>query len=227
MVSVIKIGGSLAKDRSSLVRLCQRLVFLSKKNEIMIVPGGGNFADTVRYFYDEFRLSEDIAHKMAILAMDQYGLLLKDIIGEARLVYDLDDTLQYKKRLSIILPSKIMFSLDSLEHSWNVTSDSISAFIASLLKAEKLILIKDVDGIFMVDPMKNSKAKIFKRISAKKLLKENMKSCIDEFLPRILIEKQLICYVVSGKHPERIESVLKGRKDLFTEITPYPSRALL
>ncbi|MCP8304979.1 MAG: delta 1-pyrroline-5-carboxylate synthetase [archaeon] len=227
MVSVIKIGGSLAEDRSSLVRLCQKLVFLSKKHEVTIVPGGGGFADTVRYFYDKFRLSDDIAHKMAILAMDQYGLLLKDIMGEAILAYDLDDALQYKRGLSIILPSKIMFSLDPLEHSWNVTSDSISAFIASSLKAEKLILAKDVDGIFTSDPMKDSKAKIFKRISAKNLLKENMKSCIDGFLPRILIEKQLTCYVVSGKHPERIESVLEGRRDLYTEITPYPSRALL
>ncbi len=220
MVSIIKIGGSLAKNQCSLVRLCQKLSLISKKHDIIIVPGGGDFADTVRYFYNKFKLSDDIAHKMSILAMDQYGLLLKDIIREAILIYSFDEALEYKKGLAIILPSKIMFSLGSIEHSWNVTSDSISAMIASSLKAEKFILVKDVDGIFTADPKKKCRAKIFKRISAEKLLNENMESCVDRFLPKILIENQLVCYVVNGNHPVRIESVLDGRKDLYTKIIP-------
>ncbi|MCP8314812.1 MAG: delta 1-pyrroline-5-carboxylate synthetase, partial [archaeon] len=174
-----------------------------------------------RYLYNKFNLSDEIAHEMAILAMDQYGLLLKDIMKEAILTYSLKDALNASKRgiLSIILPSKIIFSLDPLEHSWKVTSDSISAFIASSLKAENLILAKDVDGIFTEDPKRND-AKMFKRISASKLLKEKF-GCIDEFLPRILIEKQLICYVVNGKHPNRIKSILDDKSDIYTKINPY------
>jgi len=226
MVSVIKIGGSLAKDQDSLSRLCQKLNILSKKYQIIIVPGGGNFADTVRHFYYKFKLSDDIAHRMAILAMDQYGLLLKDILNKAILIDNIDNTIQYIKGLYIILPSKIMLSSDPLEHSWNITSDSISAYMASLLKAEKLILVKDVDGIYTFDPLKNCKAKLFRRVSATKLFKEKITSCVDNFLPKILIEKRLKCYVVSGKHPERIKNILQCKKDIYTEITHYPSKAL-
>ncbi|MGQ9719149.1 MAG: amino acid kinase family protein [Nitrososphaerales archaeon] len=221
MVFVVKIGGSLAEDHGSLVRLCQELIAVSKKYEIVIVPGGARFADTARYFYDKLSLSDDTAHKMAILAMDQYGLLLKDVMGKAILTYSFKDSLQIAKSrtLPIILPSKIMLSLDPLKHSWGVTSDSISAFIASSLKAEKLILVKDVDGIFTEDPIKERNAKMLRRISAKRLL-EGKTGCVDELLPTILIEKQLKCYVVNGKHPDRIKSILDGKQDIYTEIIP-------
>jgi hypothetical protein len=220
MVSVIKIGGSLSENPNILVHLCNELNIFSKNYEIIIVPGGGKIADTVRYLYNKFKLSDEIAHKMAILAMDQYGLLLKDIMRETILTYSLKDALKASKRkiMSIILPSRIMFSLDPLERSWRVTSDSISAFIASSLKAEKLILAKDVDGIFTADPKKKD-AKMFKSISANKLLKEKLE-CVDEFLPRILIEKKLTCYVVNGKHPNRIKSILEGKRDICTKINP-------
>ncbi len=220
MIVVIKIGGSLAEDQNSLVRLCKELITFSKSYPIIIVPGGGRFADIVRHLYDKLKISDEIAHKMAILAMDQYGLLLKDIMKEALPTYSLKNALKASKRgiLSIILPSKIVFSSDPLEHSWRVTSDSISAFIASSLKAEKLILAKDVDGIFTADPKKND-VRMFRSISANKLLKEKL-GCVDEFLPRILIEKQLTCYVVNGKHPSRIRSILEGERDIYTKINP-------
>ncbi|MEM3451054.1 MAG: hypothetical protein QXL52_01445 [Nitrososphaerales archaeon] len=220
MVSVVKIGGSLSEDSINLFHLCNEINAFSKKYPIIIVPGGGKLADIVRYLYDKFKLSDETAHKMAILAMDQYGLLLKDMIKEATLTYSLKNALKTSKRkiLSIILPSKIMFSLNPLENSWKVTSDSISAFIASLLKAEKLILVKDVDGIFTADPKKGN-ARMFKSISANKLLKEKLE-CVDEFLPRILIEKKLICYVVNGKHPNRVKSILEGKMDIYTKIKP-------
>jgi len=221
MVTVVKIGGSLSEEPNILVHLCNKLNIFSKDHDITIVPGGGNFADTVRYLYDKFKLSDEIAHKMAILAMDQYGLLLKDLIKKAFLTYSLKNALKASKRriLSIVLPSRIIFSLDPLEHSWKVTSDSISAFIASSLKAKKLILVKDVDGIFTSDP-KRSSARMFKNVSANKLLREKL-GCVDEFLPRILIEKQLICYVVNGKHPNRIKSILEGKRDIYTKINPF------
>ena len=194
--------------------------------KLIIVPGGANFADTVRYFYDKYLLSEDIAHKMAILAMDQYGLLLKDIAGEAILTYSPDDAIKDGKGLHILLPSKIMFTLDPLENTWDVTSDSIAAYIASYINAEKLILVKNVDGLLAEDINKNLKTKIIKRISAEKLLKEKNRNCVDGFLPKILIDAQLFCYIVNGKHPERIESVLNSRTDIYTEITPKPSKVL-
>jgi len=154
MVEVVKIGGSLAEDSESLIALCEELGALAKSYRMLVVPGGGKFADVVREFYRNFGLSDTVAHKMAILSMDQFGLFLSSITPNSQTTYFLEkaEGLSSTGILPIILPSNLMFQKDPLKPSWDVTSDSIAVYIASLLLAKKLILVTDVDGIFTEDP---------------------------------------------------------------------------
>lgn len=218
--AVVKVGGSLAEDPASLRALCKELERLARKHRILVVPGGGRFADSVREIDYRVHLSDTIAHKMAILSMDQFGLLLSDILRNARMVYTLEEAKERSKAgtLSILLPSRLMFQEDPLEHSWEVTSDSIAAFIAGLLHAKRLILVTDVDGIFTYDPKEDPNARMVGKLSANELLDWNKRTSVDKFLPRILLKTRLDCYVVSGKHPERIKAILKGEKTLCTQI---------
>jgi aspartokinase-like uncharacterized kinase len=48
MSTVVKVGGSLAAYPEKLRSLCVKLSEISKKQKLLIVPGGGEFADTVR-----------------------------------------------------------------------------------------------------------------------------------------------------------------------------------
>jgi len=149
MEAVLKVGGSLAEDPASLAMLCQELSVLAKAHRIVIVPGGGKFADTVRKLDKTYNISDVVAHKMAILAMDQYGLFLSDVTPSSYVSYVLKEiNNSVNGMLPIFLPSKLMFSKDPLEHSWDVTSDTIAAYIAGVLHAKKLVLVTDVDGIF-------------------------------------------------------------------------------
>lgn len=220
MVVVVKVGGSLAKDKTSLSGLCQELTRLSRRYSMVIVPGGGPFADVVRDAYRAFNLSETIAHRMAIMAMDQYGLLLHSLTNSSFATYDLQQAVleAEKGRLPILLPSRVMLSTQALKASWEVTSDSISAFIATLIRAKGLILAKDVNGVFTKDP-KEGGGEIYHELSARALLKKGV-GCVDGFLPRILMKGRLDCFVVNGKHPERVEDILKGNKGLWTKIIP-------
>ena len=123
MEAVLKIGGSLTKDHTNLKKLCQQLSELAKVHKIALVPGGAEFADTVRKTDQKHGLSNRVAHKMAILAMDQHGLLLSDITPNSFVSYDLQEITKPKKeRLPIFLPSQFMFREDPLENSWDVTS---------------------------------------------------------------------------------------------------------
>ena len=140
MDAVLKIGGSLSKDIVSLKNLCKEISDLSKKHQILIVPGGGEFANEVRSLDNKYKFSNEIAHKIAILAMDQYGLFLSELIPKSYVTYTFIE--KSRNLLPIFLPSQFLFQNDLLEHSWDVTSDSIAAFIANRLKAKKLILIK-------------------------------------------------------------------------------------
>ncbi|RLI47092.1 delta 1-pyrroline-5-carboxylate synthetase [Candidatus Bathyarchaeota archaeon] len=220
MVAVIKVGGSLAEDSASLITLCQKLGTLAKFYRMLIVPGGGKFADVVREFYRNFDVSETVAHKMAILSMDQFGMFLSGITPNSQTAYGLEEarSLSSTGILPIILPSKLMFQKDPLKHSWNVTSDSIAAYIAGLLLAKKLILVTDVDGIFTEDPKKDLNAKMIKKLSVNELLDWNKRTSVDKFLPRMLLKIRIDCYVVNGKHPERIKAILEDKKTICTQI---------
>lgn len=220
MEAVLKVGGSIAEDISSIANLCQELTVLAEAHRILIVPGGGEFADEVRKFDKVYGLSNTATHKMAILAMDQYGFFLSDITPNSYVSYALEDiSTTAKGKLPILLPSQLMFHEDPLEHSWDVTSDTIAAYIAGLLEAEKLILVTDVDGIFSEDPKKSPDNKLFDELPAKELLGWNKRTSVDKTLPKTLLQTNLDCYVVNGRHPERIKLILKNKKTVCTHVT--------
>ena len=220
MEAVLKIGGSLVEDPVSLFRLSKELSDLAKTHRIVVVPGGGEFADIVRRLDKTYELSKTVAHKLAILAMDQYGLFLSEIIPASYVSHDIEEiSNSVKGTIGVFLPSKLMFLKDPLEHSWDVTSDSITAYIASMLDAKKFVLVTDVDGIFSDDPNQNMDAKCIKDISVKELLGWNKRTCVDKTLPKILLETNLDCFVVNGKHPERIKYILENKQTLCTHVT--------
>jgi aspartokinase-like uncharacterized kinase len=220
MEAVVKVGGSLAEKTAVLERLCQELSRLAKIYRIVIVPGGGEFADTTRMIGEKFSLSNTVAHKMAILAMDQYGLLLSNVAPNSYVSDSLEEISNpVRGMLVIFLPSNLMFREDPLQHSWDVTSDSIACYIAGLLHAKKLILVTDVDGIFSENPKKNFDATLIEELPAKKLVSWNMRTSVDKTLPKILLQSRLDCYIVNGRYPERIKLILKDEKTICTHIT--------
>jgi hypothetical protein len=219
MEAVLKVGGSLAEYPDSLKRLCRELAVFAKDHKILIVPGGGRFADVVRDFDKTYGLSNTVVHKMAILAMDQFGLFLSDIIPNSYVSYSLEEVENSPRgTLPIFLPSRFIFRKDPLEHSWDVTSDSIAAYIAGVLHAKNLILVTDVDGIFTENPKKRLDAKLMAEVSAEQLLSWNKRTSVDKTLPKLLLKMKLNCYVVDGKHPERIRAVLENGKSIYTRI---------
>lgn len=218
--TVIKIGGSLAIYPEKLKILCSMLSAASKKHNILVVPGGGEFADVVRVVDKRFNLSDSVSHKMAILGMDQYGFLLSDLIADSHIVNQLESVRNVfdLNELPVFLPSKFMFKINLLENSWNVTSDSIAVYIANQLCIKKVILITDVDGIFIHDPKKYPDAKLICEISAKKLEAMSERTSVDKFLPKLLSKMQIACFVVNGLFPERVEEILDDRNGVYTLI---------
>ncbi len=138
--TVLKVGGSLALYPEKFKALCTELSLSSKKRRLIVVPGGGEFADMVRSLDKRFSLSCNASHKMAILGMDQYGLLLADLIPNSVAVSKLDEIEYFlgMGKLPVLLPSNLMLGEDPLENSWDITSDSIAVYIASRLNVSKV-----------------------------------------------------------------------------------------
>ncbi|PCJ32402.1 MAG: delta 1-pyrroline-5-carboxylate synthetase [Gammaproteobacteria bacterium] len=139
---IIKLGGSLYA-KPELKHWLDALTEYSKQQDIIIVPGGGPFADQVRTAQTAHHFSDKTAHHMAIFAMKQFALLLNDLAVESSL-FDSDRPL-IKTPYSIWLPNDSLLNQSSLKHSWDLTSDSLALWLASHLNAEQLVLIKCTD----------------------------------------------------------------------------------
>ncbi|MCL2642349.1 MAG: hypothetical protein FWD52_02365 [Candidatus Bathyarchaeota archaeon] len=233
MLNVIKIGGSLAQNPQTLQALCQKLNTLSNKHQIVIVPGGGKFADCVREADKQFTLSKTTSHHMAILAMNQYGLLLADLMKPNSQTTDNLKTAKTKTHtdlITIFLPSKLLTQNNTknkkdnkegeLPNSWEVTSDTIAAYIAKKLDAKKLVLIKNVDGIFTDNPKKEKQPKLIEHLTTKELFEKKNNTCTDTHLPNILKTLKINCHIINGLYPNRIETTLNKQKTTGTIISP-------
>jgi aspartokinase-like uncharacterized kinase len=49
-------------------------------------------------------------------------------------------------RVPVLAPARWLRSADELPHTWAVTSDSLAAYLATLLGAEGIVLLKPVSG---------------------------------------------------------------------------------
>jgi 5-(aminomethyl)-3-furanmethanol phosphate kinase len=145
---VVKVGGGLAAIPGALDAACAAVADLARRHRVVVVPGGGPFAEGVREFDRREGLGEDAAHWMAILAMDQYAHVLADRIERAVLVEEPGNIgpAVGAGRPAVLAPYRWMRSADVLPHSWDATSDSVAAFIAGALDAAHLVLVKPRDG---------------------------------------------------------------------------------
>lgn len=144
---VIKLGGSLA--RSPLLR--QWLdVLASGGGSLVLVPGGGPFADEVRAMQHLWRFGESSAHRMALMAMEQYGTMLAGLRPELRPAMDrtqIRETLGHGQ-VPVWMPTRMTLGRKEIAESWDVTADSLAAWLAKTLGADCMVLIKSA----AVDP---------------------------------------------------------------------------
>lgn len=141
---VVKLGGSTA-GHAEMQRWIDLLA--SATFPLVIVPGGGPFADQVRTSQKRLGYSDDAAHAMAILAMDQFGIAIAERHPQLRVARS---TSQIGEVLDagatpVWLPSSMTLDAVDIPCSWQITSDSLSAWLARQLSADTLLLVKQTD----------------------------------------------------------------------------------
>jgi 5-(aminomethyl)-3-furanmethanol phosphate kinase len=198
MLTVVKIGGGLGAD--ALPALCNALGELGERHPLLVVPGGAGFADAVREADRRFGLGAATSHRMAILAMEQFGWLLSELIPGAERRADLARV--SAGRTTVLLPAGL--ALDELPASWQVTSDSIAAWVAVRVGAGRLVLIKDVDALFTDWPARG--APIAQLTAAE--LAALRPGGVDAYLPTALARAGFETWVISGRDPERLVELL-------------------
>jgi len=211
---LVKVGGSLyinPKLQNNLASWAS----LAKEYRVLVVPGGGPFADAVRAADARFGLNDHSAHWMAILAMDQYAYLLADLTPTAALVRDLAaaETACNAGRLAVLAPSRLLMRLDPLPHGWQVTSDSIAAWLAGYAQIRLLVLLKSMGGIYQTGAAGKSE-RLLKRVSRQALSDHGV---IDSYFTRALLPSTL-CWIIDGGQPERLIELLQRGSTVGTQV---------
>jgi len=179
---VVKIGGSLLALLPDLVP-----VLRASSRPLLIIPGGGIFADAVR----QTDADDSAAHWMAIAAMEQYGWLLSSQ-GIAT-----TDRLAVPARTTILLPYAALRKNDPLPHSWNTTSDTIAAWVAGTLQLD-LLLLKSVDGI------------TFGSILQEHVSEPIKTDAVDPFFIPFILKNKIPATIINGSDPGRVRDFLNG-----------------
>lgn len=144
---VVKLGGSLLGTPE--LQIWLDILAREGDGRVVIVPGGGVFADAVRVAQKVGNFNDATAHHAALLAMDQFGLVMEGLQPElATAASELEiSERSWQHRAIVWLPSRMVLADDDIPKSWDVTSDSLAAWLTAKLGAEELILVKYSDTI--------------------------------------------------------------------------------
>jgi hypothetical protein len=179
---IVKVGGSLYNQIPDLIP-----VIKASKRPLLLIPGGGPFADLVR----RVKVDNDTAHWMAVSAMEQYGLFI------ASFGISTTDFIITPLTTTVFLPYRYLRLTDPLPHTWDVTSDTIAAWVAHALHLDLLIL-KSVDGIFI------------NGIFQVQVTRPVETDVIDPFFIPFVAQNSVRATIINGTQPERVEKYLKG-----------------
>lgn len=189
---VLKLGGSLAE--SGRLRTVLSLVARARR-PVVVVPGGGAFADAVRETQSALGFSDETAHDMALLAMHQMAdamialeprlMAAETLIGIARA--------WHRRRIPVWLPASLCAGDRRIPRDWSITSDGLAARLAERLGGVELVLVKS--------------STVKRTASARTLARQGI---VDPVFPNI-VERADLAWRVLGPNDD---AVLSGLLDI-------------
>ena len=115
----------------------------AEAGSIAIVPGGGPFADGVRTAQASIGYDDRAAHAMALMAMAQFGCALRSLNPALTLAASRSAILRAIKDGKVpVWSPEPMARAAALPETWDLTSDSLAAWLAGILGAGRLLLVK-------------------------------------------------------------------------------------
>lgn len=144
LATVVKLGGSYAFSRA-LKSWIDALA--AGAGRVVVVPGGGPFAEAVRNAQPKMGFDDRAAHEMALLAMEQYGCALANLGAGWRLAASVAAIRRVllEGGVPVWSATQMVRGAEDVPWSWDVTSDSLSAWLAGRIGAKRVLLVKHLE----------------------------------------------------------------------------------
>jgi aspartokinase-like uncharacterized kinase len=149
MPVVVKVGGSLFDLPDLGLRLHCWLKTLNTR-DVCLVPGGGRAADAIRDLDRGHGLGEETAHWLALRAMTLNAHFLAALVPSSVVDGEWEGWGSiWRDGRMVVLDAYHFTSRDEgrpgcLPHSWAVTSDSVAARVAGVIRAGRLVILKSM-----------------------------------------------------------------------------------
>ena len=208
---IVKIGGKILEDKANLESTIMQFKHICENNivqKIIIIPGGGTYANFVRMLDKKISIGDELSHWMAIFAMNCNGIEISQKYNDIKDFNNLDELKKSKEKIVIFLPYDFLYQLDELPHSWSVTSDSITVYIAHHLGLKDCFLIKDIDGIIsnkneILKELTTSEYKNRRKTNKILTINENQVTLkdsqpIDSYIVRLINKYNVNCIILNG-----------------------------
>ncbi len=144
-LTVVKVGGSLSDSGAAAALM--RLLSAQRPERLIVVPGGGEFAETVRVAQRRHAFADRAAHEMALLAMHQYAVMLASmtdgfVVAESPREFE---SVWQRNATPVWAPERMVLAARDVPASWDVTSDSLAAWLAVQIGATRLVVAKSCE----------------------------------------------------------------------------------
>jgi aspartokinase-like uncharacterized kinase len=233
-IAIFKIGGKILENRNYLNSTISQLTSIYEKNlisKIILIAGGGSYANLIRKLDRKFELGDDLSHWMAIYTMDINGKKIGTYFPRISKTRRFEDIKKAQRIFTVFLPFRFLKEFDELPHSWAVTSDSITLFLAHKLGISNCFLIKDIDGIISSNNevlIELTTEEFTKLKSNAKLARVNLEvekretEPVDPYLLKIIEKYKIPCIILNGSSSNlRILKYFKiknEQKKIYTKI---------
>ncbi|MBV1707875.1 MAG: uridylate kinase [Hyphomicrobiales bacterium] len=143
-LTIVKLGGAVAASGG----VSGWLAALRAGGQAMVlVPGGGQFADAVRASQRALGYDDALAHDLALVAMNQLGRVLVNLTPGLRLATSLPQIRAHLAQgLTPVWSVVPLARRAGVPQSWDTTSDTLALWLAQRLKPARLLLIKARDA---------------------------------------------------------------------------------
>lgn len=141
---VIKVGGSLTESG----RLSAALSAIANaRRQVVVVAGGGAFAEKVRDLQHALKFDDATAHRLAMLGMHQMAEVFVTTDPRFQITETLDGIAVVLRSgaLPVWVPLPTLERDATIPTDWSITSDGIAARLAELLGGAPLALLKSCD----------------------------------------------------------------------------------
>lgn len=218
---IVKIGGKILENKENLASTISQFKHICENNivqKIIIIPGGGICANFVRKLDKKISIGDELSHWMAIFAMNYNGIRINQEYLQLTCFTNLNELKKSKEKIAIFLPYIFLYQLDELPHSWDVTSDSITLYIAHQLGLKDCFLIKDIDGII------SNKNEILRELTTseyKNLKKTNKILTINEDPEKIKASQPIDSYIINLINKYNVNCIILNGSSNKKRITTF------